>query len=324
MALHQTSDPSYIYRDNALPDLTSAAEQFTIMMWVKVPAAVFGYLYSVVNTGNLTVYTTGYVDAGTEVHLEWRGVSILNHVGLSAGWHHIAYTYDGVDLSSYIDGVFIETGTKSNEFDVCDRLLVGVNAAGENPQVVEGFAAYKDWLSVLTESQILLESQYYLPVAPNCNVCSPFRTLDEIDLDVRGNATWQNTGTFEEVVGPDISFSFAIPAVIAIPRDIAVNVFDAVDSAENLTSNKYALSTAINFLTWTTSYGSTPVAATINLQASLDGDEFVTIDSSSNVAGETRRVNVAYPFIRVKMGTIDADVPTTVVLLGTHRKLQWL
>jgi hypothetical protein len=67
---------------------------------------------------------------------------------------------------------------------------------------------------------------------------------------------------------------------------------------------------------WTTKYGTAPASITMILEGSNNNSSWTTIDTSTNVSGETRTVtNQAYQFYRATVSAISGASPTGEVLL---------
>ena len=67
-------------------------------------------------------------------------------------------------------------------------------------------------------------------------------------------------------------------------------------------------------ITWHTIYGSAPALAHIVLQASLDGSNWATIDTSTATSGEIRTVQISAQFIRAAMLDVTEGIITTVLI----------
>jgi len=81
----------------------------------------------------------------------------------------------------------------------------------------------------------------------------------------------------------------------------------------------FALPSRATQVTWQTVYGTAPASITIQLQISMDGTNWSTVDSSTNVNGEAKTVQFNAPFVRGNISAITGG--TTVSLLIDARDL---
>jgi len=96
---------------------------------------------------------------------------------------------------------------------------------------------------------------------------------------------------------------------------VPVTLLDGVTGTP--TSDVFALPTRAALLSWQTSFNTAPAAVSISLQVSIDGVNFVEVDSSTAVAGEVKVVSpVSALFIKVVVATNTGDKEITVVLLA--------
>ena len=108
--------------------------------------------------------------------------------------------------------------------------------------------------------------------------------------------------TFSEPA-PDISE--ASPATLIV-------LFEDYVTNTGVASDAFAVAARVVQIEWQTSYDVEPLAAQVFLQGSFDGVRFVTIDTTTAIAGEIRRVNTSVPFIRALLGTTTAGTEITV------------
>lgn len=83
-------------------------------------------------------------------------------------------------------------------------------------------------------------------------------------------------------------------------------------------SATFALPTRVVELAWQTSFDVNPAAIDIDIDVSLDGISWTTIDTSTVVGGETRVIasSTAAIFIRAIVNTNTGDREVTVVLIA--------
>ena len=105
----------------------------------------------------------------------------------------------------------------------------------------------------------------------------------------------------------------------APPPDIAeaspatlIVLFEDFVTNSGVASDAFAVAARVVQIEWQTSYDVEPLAAEVFLQGSFDGVRFITIDSTTEVAGEIRRVNTSVPFIRALLGTTTVGTEITV------------
>lgn len=108
---------------------------------------------------------------------------------------------------------------------------------------------------------------------------------------------------------------------MAIPK-YSSNVGVATTSidAANLTSafgagSEFALYLGQNqvpHVTWQTAFSTAPSTVTVLLQASLDGLNWFTIDTSTNTAGEIRTISGSFPFVRINNSVVTGGAGKTL------------
>lgn len=99
--------------------------------------------------------------------------------------------------------------------------------------------------------------------------------------------------------------------LLGIPQKL----FDAAASGTG-NSLSYSLPARASQLTWQTSFGSNPASITLQLQTSLDGTIWNTIDSSTTVTGEIRTINSSAIFVRARINAISGGTLITVSVVG--------
>jgi hypothetical protein len=108
--------------------------------------------------------------------------------------------------------------------------------------------------------------------------------------------------------------------------DAGTAIVPIAETSAALTNNSSSVQAAVQSptgdaannmtFTWQTFYPSTPAGITVTLQASLvDLDsEYFTLDSSTNVAGEIRNVNIdGVNFLRVRITGLGGTAPTGII-----------
>lgn len=95
---------------------------------------------------------------------------------------------------------------------------------------------------------------------------------------------------------------------------------EVVYSFQNVTSTvytdgiEYTLPVRAIQITWQTKYATEPAQTEIELQVSLDGSNWVSIDSTTEVAGEIRTIRTSAIFVRAAMLDITPGIVTSVSL----------
>jgi len=82
----------------------------------------------------------------------------------------------------------------------------------------------------------------------------------------------------------------------------------------------YIPNQGVPYITWQTSFSAAPGSVTILLQASLDGSNWFTIDTSTNVNGEIRTVTGSFRFIRINNSavTVGAGIDLTASFVQSN------
>src|SRR5262245_21950535 len=226
MAIQPNTTSDYIFRTNIVPDFSNASLVGTIMIWVNINTD-FYYFLSIVEDADRTKYWTFWINSDTLIFEQNFVNRMISPAIGQTGWLHFAFTVDAGVCREFINGIEVDDGTLAVPGNPSGlfNLFTNRNDAFSFPMPI---AAYKEWQGVaLTAEQITLEMAQYLPVAAECTICSPFRNLDELTLDVEGNAVWQLAGgDFVEVDGPDIIYgSGSVPAVYQLLDGTANTVF---------------------------------------------------------------------------------------------------
>ena len=94
-----------------------------------------------------------------------------------------------------------------------------------------------------------------------------------------------------------------------------ITLFDDKPSEGGVFSDSVILPSVNCQITWQTSYASTPLTANVQLQVSIDGLHFNTIDTTTDTAGEIRTLLTAARFARAIFGSMEDAILTTVKLV---------
>ena len=88
-------------------------------------------------------------------------------------------------------------------------------------------------------------------------------------------------------------------ALLNIPEAL----FDAVAAVADI-SDSFALPARCTTITWQTFFDVDPSAVNITLEFSLDGDNWDVIDTTTEVAGEIRTVEINATHVRAQINSI--------------------
>ena len=103
--------------------------------------------------------------------------------------------------------------------------------------------------------------------------------------------------------------------VIGIGDSVAT--FDEFSSLILTDGVEFTLPARAVEITWQTIFGSVPSTVDIVLQVSLDGSNWATIDTTTNVNGEIRSKKTSARFVRGAMLNISEGIITTVLIRVT-------
>lgn len=126
------------------------------------------------------------------------------------------------------------------------------------------------------------------------------------------------------------TITFALTtAQLATTADFGTALVPIAEVAEALTNNSSSLPCAVQSptgdaanamtVTWQTSYPSAPAGITATLQGSLNDidNEYATLDTSTNAAGEIRNVAIdGVNFLRVRITGLSGTAPTGIIKLS--------
>src|SRR3990167_50028 len=134
--------------------------------------------------------------------------------------------------------------------------------------------------------------------------------------------------TITRNISPDVDIPHLILrglGIFASPEDVpniglagsgeTIILFDAEASEGGVFSDVVVLPSTNCQITWQTSYGTVPAIANVQLQISVDGLHFNTIDTTTNVSGEIRTFVTAAKFARALFGVMTDGIDTTVKLV---------
>lgn len=76
----------------------------------------------------------------------------------------------------------------------------------------------------------------------------------------------------------------------------------------------FALPDKTNQIIWQTSYPVAPGAITVLLQTSIDNTNWTTLDTSTNVNGETRIINTSAPYARINISSLTIGSGTLITV----------
>ena len=117
------------------------------------------------------------------------------------------------------------------------------------------------------------------------------------------------------------TFSEPPPDIAEASPATLIVLFEDYITNSGVASDSFAVADRCVQIEWQTSYDSAPLAAEVFLQGSFDGLRFLNLDSTTEVAGEIRRVNTSVPFIRALLGTTTAGTEITVKAVCKFVKL---
>ncbi|HEV7781829.1 MAG TPA: LamG domain-containing protein [Chitinophagaceae bacterium] len=125
-------------------DLALKGQSITMAAWVKIPGPSLGAQHFVFAMdavkGGVTLYQAD-MSFGSSVSVSGTN-SVTSDNNISAGWHHIASTYDGTNIRLYIDGQL--TATKNHVGSIGD----------EKRGLVIGGASNYFWIGTIDELRI--------------------------------------------------------------------------------------------------------------------------------------------------------------------------
>jgi hypothetical protein len=102
--------------------------------------------------------------------------------------------------------------------------------------------------------------------------------------------------------------------MIAIQKSVAETILDAVTVTG--AGSTYALPASSVQVTWQALYSSAPAAVSLVLQASNNNSDWITIDTTTNTAGEVRTVNISANFIRANLVSKTGAVTFSVIVVA--------
>lgn len=102
--------------------------------------------------------------------------------------------------------------------------------------------------------------------------------------------------------------------MIALQIGVPETVYAAA-STTGTTSQAYAMPARLCNLTWQYFFTTNPTAITFNVQASNDGVNFSTVDSTTITTGQVRTITgLAANFIRINQGAITGGALQSVIV----------
>lgn len=103
---------------------------------------------------------------------------------------------------------------------------------------------------------------------------------------------------------------------------VAFNILDNVNiGVQN--GATFALPVKPGAFTWQTVFGSVPGSVTVNIQVSIDGINFTTVDTSTQVNGEVRQIPaLTAPFVRATISASAGGTTATVIAYYKGRTLE--
>ena len=99
-----------------------------------------------------------------------------------------------------------------------------------------------------------------------------------------------------------------------IQTGVAVATFDEFSSIIFSDGVEFVLPPVAVEVTWQTVFGSVPATVSIVLQVSVNGEDWASIDTTTNIAGEIRSVKTAARFIRGAILDMSEGVLITMLL----------
>jgi hypothetical protein len=156
-SIHFDGTDDYIDMDNKL---NLNPSNFTVSAWIKRDATNSG-IVSIVSKRD-TEFTAGYdlrILSDNRVEIIWKNGSdqfLISNTSLPNNeWHHVAATYNGSEVSIYIDGVLDTIANKTPPIDSNESFHIG--AAGNNVKT-QYFSGNIDevclWNVALSEAQL--------------------------------------------------------------------------------------------------------------------------------------------------------------------------
>lgn len=127
------------------------------------------------------------------------------------------------------------------------------------------------------------------------------------DIPLGNHAELFTYGLFPTVAPPVPSFTGSPSGTLGIGQ--SGYSFNGSNSAANTGGSVFTVPPNCKSVQWSFYLTSTPAAATVVLQASLDGVHFYTIDYSLEPTGATKVVQSGAPFYRIGTGGIDVGIP---------------
>ena len=102
--------------------------------------------------------------------------------------------------------------------------------------------------------------------------------------------------------------------MIALQLGLAETIYSA-SATTSTTSTTYAMPARLCNLAWQYFFTTNPSAVVMNVQASNDGVNFVTVDSTTITTGQLRVITgLAANFIRINQGSITGGALQSVIV----------
>ena len=162
----------------------------TIEAWIKTTMSGNG---AIVNWGNTTTtHRFGILVISGKLYFVGENADLIGTITINDGlWHHVAVTYDGTTISSYVDGVADATAAISLN-TVNTTLRIGQRSVGDNGNelFVGTIDEVRIWNIAKTQSQ--LQATKNLGVAANSAGLVAYYQMDEASGSITTDASTNN------------------------------------------------------------------------------------------------------------------------------------
>lgn len=95
-----------------------------------------------------------------------------------------------------------------------------------------------------------------------------------------------------------------------------LNSFNNVAAATTAVATTIEIPSRATVITWQHLFSTNPASVTVNLLGSLDGTNFVTLDSSTVTTGAVRTITSAAPIVKAQIGAISGTTNVTVMVIA--------